>query len=56
MSIPSKSSKKKGESSKSLEEFLEVNETQTRALKKLLRFIEDDQLKAGKALNKNEKR
>ena len=55
MNIPSKSSKKKEESSKSLEEFLELNEAQTRALKKLLRLIEDEQQKTGKPINKKEK-
>lgn len=52
MNTPSKSSKKKQESSKSLEEFLELNEAKTRALKKLLKLIEDDQLKSDKAANK----
>lgn len=52
MNTPSKNSKKKQESSKSLEEFLDMNEAKTRALKKLLKFIEDDQVKVDKAFNK----
>jgi hypothetical protein len=47
-----KSTKKKPHSSSSLEEFLELNEAKTRALKKLLKLIEDDQLNADKAFSK----
>lgn len=49
MSPLSKSSKKKADPTKSLEEFLELNEAKTRALKKLLRLIEDDQVISDKA-------
>lgn len=52
MNASSKIPKKKPVSSKSLEEFLDLNEAKTRALKKLLKLIEDDQLKADKATNK----
>jgi len=52
MNTSSKGSKKKAEPSISLEEFLELNEAKTRALKKLLKLIEDDQLKTDKAFSK----